>query len=422
MKISRKLAAAAAFFMVAAVIAGCGSSSNSIPQGSAASVAGNPISVSAVDHWMYIAAKQEAATLAQEGETTPVITAPDPPNFADCIKQVRASIATLAKTPAKTLRADCQRVFAEYMPQVMDYLIEGYWYQADAHKLGVTYSTKAENKALAAVVKEFKSKTAYLLYLKSSGETQQDIAFQLRVNGVYGKLVTRYQKPVTSKAVAAYYKSHASQYATPSTVSGHLIRVKTAAGATAAAAALKSGTSWAVVAKQYSEDATSKADAGAITSVAPNTYETAVNSVLFKSPLDTVEGPVKGVFGYYVVELTRKTAAVQKSLAQETSTIKALLTQNAQTAAKSKITSISKAYWGKETLCRSRYSSPDCTGYKAPVTTTTPAATTTPATSTTASTSTGASTLAGGSSTTASSTARSTGTSTKAANSTTTSG
>ena len=47
-----------AFFAVAGGIAACGSS---VPGNSVADVAGNPITLQAFNHWMYVAAKSQAA-------------------------------------------------------------------------------------------------------------------------------------------------------------------------------------------------------------------------------------------------------------------------------------------------------------------------------------------------------------------------
>jgi parvulin-like peptidyl-prolyl isomerase len=419
MRISGKLAAAAAFFVIAAVVAGCGSSS--IPGNSVASVAGNPITLQAVNHWMYVAAKDQAATAAQEGQTEPVVTAPDPPQFTDCIKQIRSIVTSLATASDKTLRKDCKEVFAQFMPEVMAYLIEGYWYQADANKLGITYSTSAQNKELATVKKEFKTASAFNTYLKESGETQADLDFQIRVSGLYNKLLTHYEKPVSSASIAAYYKSHLAEFATQATRTGHLIRVKTASGAAAAAAALKAGTSWDAVAKKYAEDSTSQKDGGAIAAVTANTYETAVNKALFSAPKNTVEGPIKGVFGYYVIEVTAETAGLQKTLAQESATIKTTLENTAKQNAATKITAYSKSNWGKQTLCRTTYSVADCNGYVAPKAASTSSgsassgsASTTAASTTTASgsTATTSSTATGTTSSTATGTTSSTATST----------
>ena len=107
----------------------------------------------------------------------------------------------------------------------MSYLIEGYWYQADAHKLGITFSTKALNAQVAKIKKaSFKTAAAFQAYLKESGETLPDLQFQIRVNEIYTKLLTHYEKKVTTSAIDAYYAAHKASYASAASVTGHLIR------------------------------------------------------------------------------------------------------------------------------------------------------------------------------------------------------
>ena len=71
-------------------MAGCGSS---VPGDSVADVAGNPITTQAFNHWMYVAAKSQAA----QNPGQPVIVPNDPPNFNNCIAQVRKQIPSLAE-------------------------------------------------------------------------------------------------------------------------------------------------------------------------------------------------------------------------------------------------------------------------------------------------------------------------------------
>src|SRR5215467_3780643 len=106
MRILKPLTALAALCIVALVVSACGSS---IPSDSVASVAGNPISTRAFNHWMFVAAKSNAT---QSGATQ-VIVPTDPPQFKGCIKQVRQQIPSLSKTTDKTLKADCQQLFTE---------------------------------------------------------------------------------------------------------------------------------------------------------------------------------------------------------------------------------------------------------------------------------------------------------------------
>lgn len=390
MRISKKLSALGAFFVLALCVAGCGSS---IPGNSVASVAGNPITLQAFDHWEYVAAKGQAAQAQEEGESEPVIVPNDPPNFAGCIKQIKEQIPTLAKTSAKTLRSECSSVFSQYKTEVMGYLIESYWYQAYAHKLGITYSQAALNKVIAGYKKDAGSTAAFNAELKEGGETLQDIEFQARVEGLYEKLIKHFQTPVTAAAISAYYNAHKSTYGSKEYADLHLVRTTSQSKAQAAYNALKSGQSWTTVAKTYSASSSGKANGGLITNVVSGEEEAAVNKAIFSSKVGQIVGPIHGQFGYYVIELTKLVPATQESLAKATPTIKSTLTTNAQDAAETKVNDGAKKLWGSETLCRSTYSVSDCAGYVAPKTTTssttTPAATTsTPSTTSTSATST----------------------------------
>jgi hypothetical protein len=120
-----RLTALGAFFVLAIAVAGCGSG---VPGNSVADVAGNPITTQAFNHWLFVAAKSQAA----QNPGGPVIVPNDPPQFSGCVAQVRRQIPSLAKTSTKQLRADCKQLFTSLSSQVMDFLIKGYWYQAEA--------------------------------------------------------------------------------------------------------------------------------------------------------------------------------------------------------------------------------------------------------------------------------------------------
>jgi parvulin-like peptidyl-prolyl isomerase len=401
-KTSKRVAALSAFFVLGLGVAGCG---GAIPGNSVASVGGNPITLKAFQHWTYLAAKEQAAS----EESATAITPGDPPNFDGCIKQARTEYTALAKTPEKTLRAECASLFKDYRTQVMEFLIEGYWYQAQGYKDGIRVTTAQVQKSLNAELKKdfpTNTQTEFKSYLKSSGETEADLQFQTRVNLVYEKLLKRAQKSVTSADIASYYAKHKSTYASTATANLNLIRTKTAGNAKAAYNALKGGKSWTGVAKQYAEDSTSKKNGGKLTNVASGTEETVVNKAIFADPLNQVIAPIHGEFGYYVIEVTKRVASVQKSLSQVTSTIKKTLTTAATTAAQTKLGKQAKAAWQSSTKCRPLYSISLCAGYKSAAAN--PAAWTQTATSTTSSTTaTGtstAATTATGSTTTASTT------------------
>jgi foldase protein PrsA len=408
----RMLTALGAFFVIAVVVAACGSSSTSVPSADVAEVAGNPISTQAINHWMYVAEKGNSV---EDGG--PVIVPTDPPNFNGCITQIRQQIPTYKTTAAKTLRADCKELFTNLNSEVMDFLIKAYWYQATAHTDGIKITQAELNKAYAAAQKQtFPTTAEYKAFLAETGETKQDIAFRLRVNTVFQKLIAKQTPKITPALISKYYTSHASSFGTPESRNVEIIQNSSKAKIDAAEAALKAGQSWATVAKTYSTNTATKSTGGVIKDLQSGQEEAAVSKVIFAAPLNKLEGPVKGTFGYYLVEVTKVTPSTKTSLAKATAQIKSTLTSQYQTAAETKINAAVKKQWGAKTKCKAAYSMTDCAGYKAPVTTTTAAA----ATPTTADTGTTAATSTAATTTPATATTTTPATSTTASSTTTT--
>ena len=57
---------------------------------------------------------------------------------------------------------------------------------------------------------------------------------------------------------------------------------------------------------------------GLLSGVTPGEEESAVNKAIFANPVNKLVGPIKGIFGYYVLEVTKITPATQESLAKAT--------------------------------------------------------------------------------------------------------
>ena len=365
MKVRSSILALGAFFVIAAGLVGCGSS---VSGDSVATVAGNPISRQAFNHWMYVAAKSQAA----QSPGQPVIVPNDPPNFDKCIAQVKKQIPSLAKTATKTLRTDCKQLFTSLSSQVMDFLIKSYWYQADANKLGVKVTDADVQKAFDAARKQqFPTAAGFKNFLTQTGQTQQDILFRFRINQIVQKLVAKHNTKVTPAAIQAYYNAHQSQFGTQEARNMRVILAKNVADANAAKKALQSGQSWNTVAKKYSTDPTSKNIGGMLTGVTKQQADAALANAAFAAPPGKLLGPVKGQFGYYVFDVTKITPATHQTLAQATALIKQQLTSQSQQTAQTAVDNHAKKDWLSQTTCRSGYAMADCKGYKAPKTATT---------------------------------------------------
>ena len=365
MKVRRSLTALGAFFVFAIVVAGCGSSMSG---NDVASVAGNPITTQAFNHWMYVAAKSQAA----QSPGQPVIVPNDPPNFDKCVAQVKQEIPSLSKTPVKTLRSDCKQLFTSLSSQVMDFLIKSYWYQADAAKLGVKVTDAQVQKAFTtAKNQQFPTEAGFNNFLKQTGQTMDDILFRFRINEIVQKLVAKHNTTITQAQIQAYYNSHSSQFGTQESRNMRVILAKDQAQAQAAKKALQSGQSWSAVAKKYSTDPTTKNSGGLLTGVTKQQADSALANGAFSAPLNRLLGPIKGQFGYYVFEVTKVTPATHQSLAQATPLIRQQLTTQQQQNAQTSVDNQAKKNWISQTTCRGQYAMADCKGYKAPKTATT---------------------------------------------------
>jgi parvulin-like peptidyl-prolyl isomerase len=369
-------------------VAACG---GGIPGNSVAVVAGNPITTVAFNHWMYVAAKGNSA----QSPGAPVIVPNDPPNFDSCLKAVRRQIPQLAKTPDRTIRADCKSLFTSLSAQVMGFLITSYQYQAQAAKLGIHVSQADVAKALALVRRQqFPTAAAWNAFLTQTGQTVPDVNYRVRFSKVVQKLLAHYSHKITPAAIEAYYRAHPTQFGTPETRNLRIVRTNSEAQARAALAALKAGQGWPAVAKQYSIDAATKNSGGLLQGVVRGEEEHALDVAAFGSPTNKLVGPIHGTFGWYVFEVAGIKPSTSQSLTKATPLIRQVLTSTNQAAAQAALTKAVKANWGSQTQCRSDYSMNLCSGYTAPKTTptvtpttTAPATTTTPSSTSTTSTS-----------------------------------
>jgi foldase protein PrsA len=378
----RRLSALGAFFVVGLAAAGCGSG---VPGNSVASVAGNPITLKAFHHWIYVAAKSQAAQ--QPG--APVIVPSDPPKFTKCIAQVKAEIPTLAKAPTKTLQADCKQVFTQLSSEVMDFLIKAYWYQAEAAKQHIKVTDAEVMKAFNTAKKgQFHSDTEFKSFLSQTGETLPDILYRFRINTITTKLIKKLSPKITQQQISNFYNQHKSSFGTPETRDIRIVLTKDKNKALAAKKALAHHQSWDSVAKKYSTDPTTKSHGGLLVGVRQGQEDKALDAAAFSAPLNKLLGPVKGAFGYYVFEVTKITKATQRTLAQSTATIKAQLQQQQGTAAQTKLTALVKKNWFSKTTCQAQYAiQTDCSNFHPPSTSTsgtsgTPPPTTPPTTTT----------------------------------------
>jgi foldase protein PrsA len=309
----------------AALIAGCG---NDVPPGAVAKVGDTTVTQDEFDKWLSTAVRGQA-----QGGTVAI---PDPPSYSKCVaaKKKTPSATGQGKQNDAELKKQCKSEYETLKKEVMQFLIQAQWVEQEAKAQGIKVSDQTVQKALEDQKKQaFPNEKAYQKFLKTSGMSEADILFRVKLDQLQQKLtqkITEDAKKVSDQDIQAYYDKNKQRFAQPERRDLRVVLTKTKEKADAAKKALDDGQSWSTVVKQYSIDEASKAQGGKLPSVAKGQQDKALDDAVFAAPKGKIEGPVKTQFGWYVFEVEKITGASQQSLDQSKETIKNLLRSERQ--------------------------------------------------------------------------------------------
>jgi foldase protein PrsA len=358
-----------AFFVPAAIVAGCG---GGVPGNAVAEVDGTAIEKETYEHWLNVAAKSSG----------PDAKVPVPPDFKDCIAQLKKTAAKPTEGQPKQTDADykkqCQQQYDQLRDQVLGLLISFEWIEREAEEQGIKVTDAEVKKSFDEQKKQSFPKTAdYEKFLKDSGQTNEDVMQRVRLDTLSQKIrdkVTKGKDQVTDQQIEDYYNKNKAQFAQPERRDLSIVLTKKQGQAEEAKAALESGESFKSVAKEYSIDDASKAQGGKLPAVAKGQQEKAFDEAIFKAKKGKISGPVKTQFGWYVFRVDKVTKASQQTLEQAKATIKqVLVSQNQQKALDAFVKDFRKK-WKEKTECREGFETQDCKNAPEPTPTPTPGA------------------------------------------------
>jgi foldase protein PrsA len=348
------LALAAAALGVAA-FAGCG---NDVPAGAVAKVGDATITQDEFDKWLATAAKGNA-----QGAAAAV---PDPPDYTKCVAaKSKTPVPKGQKKPSDdALKKQCKSEYDALKKEVMQFLIQAEWVQQEAADQDIKVTDAQIKKSFEDQKKQaFPNDKQYQQFLASSGMTEDDILFRVKLDQLQQKLtqkVTEDAKKVSDEDIEAYYDKNKKRFAQPERRDLRVVLTKTEAKAKQAKQALDSGQPFKKVVKQYSIDEASKSQAGLLPAVSEGQQEKAFDEAIFDAKKGELEGPVKTQFGWYVFKVQKVTQASQQTLEQSKETIKNLLrSQRQQKALDEFIKSFREDYKDK-TDCADDYRVAEC--------------------------------------------------------------
>jgi foldase protein PrsA len=342
------------------VASGCGSD---VPSDSVAKVGDAKITKSDFTHWLTAAAKQQAQSTGQKPADAVV---PDPPNFTACVaaKAKQPVPKGVPKPDPKALKTQCKQEYEGLKSQTLQFLISSQWLLQEAKARKITATDKEVKTTFDQQKKQsFPKEPDYKKFLTTSGQTETDLLYRVRLSVLTNKLqqsIVKSKSTVTQAQVQDYYNKNKARFAQPESRDLLVVLTPKKPAADQALAAINSGTPWGQVAKKYSKDDTSKSQGGKLPGVTKGQQEKTFDAAIFRAKKGKVVGPIKTQFGYYVFKVTKVTPAKQQTLAQVSTTIKNLLmSQGQQKALNDFVKDFQKRYKDK-TNCAKGYIVDQC--------------------------------------------------------------
>jgi foldase protein PrsA len=291
---------------------------------------------------------------------------PDPPDFEKCVAaKQKTPVPKGQKQPAADeLKKQCKTEYDTLKREVMQFLIQGEWVEQEADKRGIEIKQAELKKALEDQKKAvFPNDKQYNQYLKTSGMTEEDVLFRVKLNELQQRLtqkVTEDAKKVSDEDISSYYEKNKKRFAQPERRDLRVVLTKTEAKATQAKKALDSGQPFKKVVKKYSIDEASKSQDGLLPAVTQGQQEAAFDKEIFAASRNRVEGPVKTQFGWYVFKVEKVTKASQQTLDESKDTIKNLLRSQRQQKALDEFVKQFREDYKDETNCADDYRVVEC--------------------------------------------------------------
>jgi foldase protein PrsA len=162
--------------------------------------------------------------------------------------------------------------------------------------------------------------------LKARGLSEADVQQALREQIILDKALAK-DVTISPAAIKQYFDKNHAAFDKPEQVQARHILVSNLATAQKVEAALKSGQSFAVVAKQYSTDPGSKDKGGELGFFRRGQMVPEFDKVAFTMPVNQISAPVKSRFGYHIIQVEARQPAQKATLENSTPRITDMLRQ-----------------------------------------------------------------------------------------------
>ena len=235
--------------------------------------------------------------------------------------------------------------------QAITFLIQRAEFEQEADNKGIKISDDKVDKRIEQLKKQFYggSEKRYRDTLKQQGLTEDQAKEEVRAQLISEELFKKVTDDVkVSKAdIKSYFDTHKSQYGQPESREVRHILVQKKALADRLYAQLKSGASFAALAKRYSKDPGSASNGGKLTISKGQTVQE-FDKTAFALKKGELSKPIKTQYGYHIIQaLSDIKPAQTTSLGKVEASIKQQLEQQKKNEAMTKWVEDTKKHYCK---------------------------------------------------------------------------
>jgi parvulin-like peptidyl-prolyl isomerase len=197
--------------------------------------------------------------------------------------------------------------YVQLRDQIVQYLVRRAQFAEEADSRGIEISDEQIDKRLSQLLQQYfqGNKKRYEQQLKTIGTSNEQVRADIKAQLIQEELfkdVTEDVK-VSNAELQKYYRDNKKQYSTPAQrdIRHILLKKNQKALADSLAAQIRSGGSFAQLARKYSQDPGSK-KAGGRLEISKGQTVPAFDRVAFSIPRGQISSPVKTQFGWHVIE------------------------------------------------------------------------------------------------------------------------
>jgi parvulin-like peptidyl-prolyl isomerase len=270
---------------------------------------------------------------------------------------------TAAKSQLKKVPKPGDPQYKEIRETALGELIQGAWIKGQAAEMGISVTDQEVSKKVAELKEQsFASEAEYRKTIKDLRFTEADVRdlmeFELLIAKIQEEAREGSPKPSESEIEGYYEEVKATQFTQAASRDVRLILNKDQKEVERAKALLEkdsSPQSWRAVAKKYSTESRSKKQGGLRRGLKEGDLDEPLDAMVFSTPEDELEGPVKTPQGFYLFEVESSTPESVQSLDDVRDQVETLVGQQLEDAAFQEFGLNFEQTWRVRTFCASGF-------------------------------------------------------------------